>query len=209
MFSKRLLFVITILLASFSLKAQTDIPKIGLVDPERIIKESMEMQKVYKELQALVEKKQDELKRKQGEVATMEEKYQTQASVLSSEKRSQLEEQIRKGYVELDKFKEDSKIEIQTKENAALGEMEKRVAPIIAEIGKQENYTLIVRKEAVVFMNSSVDITDKVIKKLNETSVPATKPVTPPASTPKPKKINCNCANIENKIEMPTWIFPV
>lgn len=118
----------------------------------------------------------------------MEEKYQTQASVLSSEKRSQLEEQIRKGYVDLDKFKEDSKIEIQTKENAALGEMERRVAPIIGEIGKQENYTLIIRKEAVVYLNSSVDITDKVIRKLNEPPAPATKPAAPPASTPKPKK---------------------
>ena len=178
MFSKRLLLIIALLLASLTLRAQTDTPKIGIVDPERIIKESMEMQKVYKDLQALVDKKQDELKKKQNEVATMEEKYQTQASVLSSEKRSQLEEQIRKGYVELDKFKEDSKIEIQTKENTALGEMEKRVAPIIGEIGKQENYTLIIRKEAVVYLNTSVDITDKIIKKLNEPSVPAAKPTT-------------------------------
>lgn len=188
MFSKKLLFTIVLLLASFTLRAQTDTVKIGIVDPERIIKESTEMQRVYKDLQALVDRKQDELKKKQAEVDQLGEKYQTQASVLSTDKRSQLEEQVRKGYVELDKFKEDSKIEIQTKENAALSEMEKKVAPIIGEIGKQESYTLIIRKEAVVYANSSIDITDKIIKKLNESSAPATKPSATPAPPAKPKK---------------------
>jgi outer membrane protein len=182
--SKRLLFVIVTLLVSLPVLAQTETIKIGIVDADRIVRESVEMQKVYKDMQALVDKKQNELQKKQEEIAQMEDKYKTQASVLSGDARAQLEEKIRKGYTDLDKFREDSKIEIQTKESAALSEMEKKVAPIIGEIGKAGNYTLIFRKEAVVYMNTAIDITDQIVKILNDAiAAPAPKksaPATPP-----------------------------
>lgn len=150
------------------MQAQDKPIKIGVIDAEKILQESVEMQKVYKDIQSLIDKKQNELKQKQSELAKLEEKYKTQAAVLSTEARAQLEEKIRKAYVEIDKFKEDSKIEIQTKENSALGEMEKKVAPIIQMIGTEENFTLILRKELVVYMNKTIDVTDKVIETLNK-----------------------------------------
>ena len=188
MISKKLLYVIVLSLIALPVMAQNQpILKIGIVDADRIIKESVEMQKAYKDLQALVERKQNDLKRKQEEVGQLEDKYKTQASVLSSEARAQLEEKVRKGYVDLDKLREDSKIEIQSQENAALSKMEKKVGPIIGEIGKAESYSLILRKEAVVYMSEAVDITDKIIKKLNEApAAPATQ-ATPPPAPPKKK----------------------
>ncbi len=161
------------------IQAQDNTIKIGVIDAERILRESTEMQKVYKNIQALIEKKQKELKQKQDEIIKLEEKYKTQAAVLSTEARAQLEEKIRKAYVEIDKFKEDSKIEIQTKENSALGEMEKKVGPIIEKIGKEEDFTLILRKELVVYMSQAIDITGKVIEILNK-DISATKQDTKP-----------------------------
>jgi len=154
-------------LFTFYCFAQNSI-KIGVIDPERILRESVQVQKVYKDLKALYDKKADELKKKQEDINQLEEKYKAQAPVLSPEARAELEEKIKKAYLDIDKFKEESKIELQTKENAALDEMEKKVAPIIQSIGQKENYTLILRKEMVVYMSEVVDITDKVIKILNE-----------------------------------------
>lgn len=168
MIKKLILVILTIFVGCLLMQAQDKPIKIGVIDAEKILQESVEMQKVYKDIQSLIDKKQNELKQKQSELAKLEEKYKTQAAVLSTEARAQLEEKIRKAYVEIDKFKEDSKIEIQTKENSALGEMEKKVAPIIQMIGTEENFTLILRKELVVYMNKTIDVTDKVIETLNK-----------------------------------------
>lgn len=171
---KKIILLTIFTLFSFYCLAQNTI-KIGVIDPERILRESVQVQKVYKDLKALYDKKADELKKKQDEITQLEEKYKAQAPVLSPEARAELEEKIKKAYLDIDKFKEESKIELQTKENAALNEMEKKVAPIIQSIGQKENYTLILRKEMVVYMNEVVDITDKVIKILNETETAAKK----------------------------------
>jgi len=165
---KSLLLVLVLFIGSIIVHAQEKTIKIGVIDAEKILRDSIEMQQVYKDIQALVDKKQNELKQNQDEITKLEDKYRTQSAVLSSETRAQLEEKIRKAYVEIEKFKEDSKIEIQTKENAALEEMEKKVGPIIQKIGAEENFTLILRKELVVYMNKTIDITDKVIEILNQ-----------------------------------------
>lgn len=166
---KKLILVILIIFVNCLLMQAQDKPiKIGVIDAEKILQESVEMQKVYQDIQSLINRKQNELKQKQDELSKLEEKYKTQAAVLSTDARAQLEEKVRKAYVEIDKFKEDSKIEIQTKENSALGEMEKKVGPIIQKIGSEENFTLILRKELVVYMNQTIDITDKVIEMLNK-----------------------------------------
>ncbi|OGF62253.1 MAG: hypothetical protein A2Y62_14130 [Candidatus Fischerbacteria bacterium RBG_13_37_8] len=165
---KKVVLFLLCSLVTLPLMAQQNSLKIGVVDAEKILRNSVEMQKAYKDIQTLIDKKSAELKKKQEDIAQLEDKYKTQASVLSSDARGQLEEKIRKGYTDIDKFREDSKIEIQTKETSALSEMEKKVSPLIQQIGNQENFTLILRKEMVVFMSETIDITDKIVALLNE-----------------------------------------
>lgn len=147
-----------------------DTSKIGLVDFQKILKESsagkFARQKINKRGQQL----EKNLKGMQDKIEGLREKLEKESLVMSQEKREQKKREIR---IKINDFKqknEQYKKEFQKMRQKVINNMKKEVFDLAQKIGKKEGYLLIMEKNTagVLYYSDSIDITDDVITKYNE-----------------------------------------
>jgi outer membrane protein len=90
--------------------------------------------------------------------------------VLSGEARKGKEDELDKLLREYQRLVQDSQAEVKKKELELTDAIIKDIREIVEKIGEEEGYTIIIeRTEGVLlYSNKSIDLTDTVIKKYNE-----------------------------------------
>src|SRR5664280_118673 len=159
--------------------------KIGVIEVQKIVQESA----VGKESLARVQKvqlaKQDDLAKRQKELRDMEQKIQDQGKALSEDAMEKLQKDYQAKALDLKRFQDDA----QRKE---LGDLEKRIMPVINEVAREQGYALVFNKfnSGLLFADDkSVDLTEAVITRFNSmiaapAAPAAAKPAAPAAAKP-------------------------
>lgn len=159
-----------IIAALFTCTAATaDSLKIGMVNFEKIIRESNAGKKMQKELKTKVEQLQGKLKAEEKRVKTMKEALEREALVLSAEKKLERQREFRDKADDLKKMSTDYSQEMQLMQNKMMQQIQKDIFDITNKIGKAKGYSLIIERKVggVVYAADTVDITDEVIKAYN------------------------------------------
>jgi len=153
-------------LSDFSLAA--DVAKIGVVDLQRV----METSDAGKSAQAQIKQQKDQmetdLKDKRAEIEQIRERLEREAMVMSKESR---EEKEREARIKLNDFKTLQKKyrnELQQLEKRLVAQLRDDTIALVDEIGKKEGYLLIISRVGVLYSPNAIDITDQLIKRLNE-----------------------------------------
>jgi len=145
-----------------------DVAKIGVVDLQRV----METSDAGKAAQVQIKKQKDQmeadLKAKGSEIEQIRQRLEREAMVMSKESR---EEKEREARIKLNDFKT-----LQKRYRSSLQELEKKLVTelrddtitLVDEIGKKEGYLLIITRVGVLYSPNSIDITDQLIKRLND-----------------------------------------
>lgn len=147
-----------------------DVAKIGVVDLQRILAISS----YGKSAQAEVNKKGEELmgslKQKEGELQELKNKLEREALVMSQEKREENEREFRIKLNDLKALEKKYKKELAELNQKLVIKIQKDVVGIVQDIGKKEGYLLIIetREAGVMYMPSSIDISDRVAQLYNE-----------------------------------------
>ena len=149
-----------------------DVAKIGIVDFQKIIKDSSAgklLQKKIKDKGAEFSKK---LKNMQNEIIEIEKNLKRESMVLSQEKRDEKGREYRIKVNDFNQAKKKLQYDLKALENKEVDKMQKAVFEIVQKIGKKEGYLLVVEKKVagVIYNPASIDITDKVIKEYNKIS---------------------------------------
>ena len=148
--------------------------KSAFVDSEKILGDLPEAQQASKELDAMVKAWQDSVQQMSDNLQKQVEDFQNRQSVMSTtakdaeQRRLQdLNQQIRDYYTK--------KLDPRTGE--AVAEREKRLAPIrdkvlkaIETVAKEEGYTFVFDKANLLYGDSRVDLTYKVLDRLKRGS---------------------------------------
>ncbi len=165
LFFGALLFALCILPA-FSFAADT--VKLGSVDVQKVLNESEIGKKAKNDLESLIKSKQSVIDEKGKTVEKLKNDIEKQASVLSSDARKTKEDELEKSIREYQRLVQDSQAEIKKKEAELTDSILKDIHAIIDKIGQEEGYTLIIEKGMIVYSDKSMDITDRVMDKYNE-----------------------------------------
>lgn len=158
------------LLAPASGRAQGEKPtKIGIIDVQRILTDSNPGKEAIAKIKQLQDAKLAEAKTKQDEIGALRQKINDGRLSLAEDKIAELEKQAEDKVKDFKRFQEDAQTELQGKQEAAFDAIEKRVNPIITEVGKAGGFTIILRKfeSGLVYADDSIDVTDAIIQKLN------------------------------------------
>jgi outer membrane protein len=110
----------------------------------------------------------------------MEQKLADQGSAMADDKRDALQKSYQEKAIAFKRFQDDANRDLEAAQKKELSELERRVFPVINQVGKEKGFTLILNKfqSGLVFVDDSVDITDEVLKVFNTTvALPAAKPV--------------------------------
>ena len=145
-----------------------DIAKIGVVDLQRVLETSDPGKAAQAEIKKEKDKMEEELKKKGAEIEELRKQFERESMVMSKEKR---EEKEREGRIKLNDFKT-----LQKRYRSQLQELEKKlvtglrddVFAMVEEMGKKEGYLLIINNFSVMYSPGSIDITDKLIKQMND-----------------------------------------
>ncbi|MGO9018551.1 MAG: OmpH family outer membrane protein [Syntrophobacteraceae bacterium] len=140
--------------------------KIGVVDVLKIAKESNEGRKAYTELDALVKSKQEELKQKTDSVKNLEDKL----GKAPDESKQPIEEELKKASDEYHKLAMSSEAEVKNRNNELHTKIMEDLKKVINDIGSDEKFTLILIAENTPYFQKTIDISDKVLKRYNEST---------------------------------------
>jgi outer membrane protein len=153
--------------------------RIGVINVERLVQESALGKEAFNRVKRLNEQKKDEGEKLQKELRDMEQKLADQGAALADDKRDALQKSYQEKAIAFKRFQDDANRELETAQKKELSELERRVFPVINQVGKEKGFTLIFNKfqSGLVYADDAIDLTDEVLKVFNTTvAVPAGKP---------------------------------
>lgn len=200
--------VVLLLGVSWAQVAQAQI-KVGVVDLQAVLDQSVRGKSAKDRLKDLGDKLQQDIKskrdfkeQKEEELQKMRSELKSQGLVLTDPARNAKDEEFRKRVRELkrfiddtNRFIEDATQEFREREVRETQSLIGSVRRVVQEIGKREGYNLILEGNEstalVLYFNEAVDLTARVVQRFDQTSAadtPATPPAAPPAAPPAKKR---------------------
>lgn len=143
--------------------------KIGYVDIQRVIDESTIGLQANAKLRKDFERRAAELKNMEKELEKVRMELDSKGSVMSAERRRQLEEEFRRDRRDFKRADRDNSEEFNIKRKQLLIGILPKIVKAVQTIGKEQGYTLILQNkpDILLYLNDRVDVTSEVIARLN------------------------------------------
>ena len=150
--------------------------EIGYVDPQAILAKMPEMKAVQQRLQNFIDRKREELAKKEQSFNQEVTTYQQKAAVISEEAKQKEEERLGKLNAELQQFRTQLNQEIQQKQQELVGPLLKQINDAINTVASEMGLTYVLNTTTsnndVIILYASeeaqqkYDITDPVMREL-------------------------------------------
>jgi outer membrane protein len=143
--------------------------KIAYVVLQRVANESGEGKASTAKIQALQQKKAAELNDKNKQLQTLQQRLEKEGSVMSATAQADVQKQIERIQVELQRFTQDAQQEIQDLQNQLMQQFELRIQPILQQVGQEKGLHFIYNApdSGIVWADPGLDVSNDVIKKLD------------------------------------------
>ena len=150
------------MLFTFSAYAQQ---KVAYIDIKQVIRDSKAGKAANASFQKEVDAKRVVIEQKRKALEDMRQDVIQNGAVMSESKRRNLAETIEKKQKDLDRTREDIRIELQRKDLELTQNVLKDIEAIVNKMGQEEGFDIIVEKTeaGILYGSSAADITKKVI----------------------------------------------
>jgi len=166
---KRVGFIVGMLLLLLVSQGRVeDLAKVGYVDMDRVFDEYTETQKASQELNKEITSRRKEITKLENEIDTLREELNTQEALLSKEERLKRAQEINQKILDLQKYVRDVEMDLARKEETMTRKLITEILSVIKKVGEKEGYTLILRKDSLLYGEEGMDLTGEVIKVLNK-----------------------------------------
>jgi outer membrane protein len=142
--------------------------KIAVVDTQRAIMETEDGLRAQATLKKLFDNRQRELDKKQTELQQEREDIEKQREVLSKGALAKRVEKWQREMVQFQTVFVDYNKELQKKQNELTQPIFTKAMGLIRRMATQEGYDLVMDKQAVPYVRSDLDLTDRVITLYNQ-----------------------------------------
>src|SRR5690242_2109059 len=155
--------------------------KVAYVVLQRIANESADGTVATTRIQALQQKKAAELNEKNKQLQTMQQKLEKEGSVMSASAAADLQKNIEKTNLEVQRFTQDAQAEVQELQQQLQAEFQQRLEPVLAQVASDMGLQFVFNgpDAGLVWADSALDISAEVIKKLDASKPATTKPPAP------------------------------
>lgn len=155
--------------ASVGSQNPTNLP-IGVVDPQRILQETVKGKRLSDTLNAFMKDRQALVELEQKELRKLESELMAQSTVLSQEARDRKEEQFRQKMAGYQQKVADLNREVQEKQRELQNEFRRQVQKVVSEIAGRRGLELVLEQGAssgTLFYQPGLDISTDVIQSMN------------------------------------------
>lgn len=143
--------------------------KIAVIDTQKIVMSSQLGKKGLADLKKIQEQKEGELRTRQQELKDLQDKISQGRLSLAEDKIIEMQKQLEDKVIAVRRLQDDATRELDKKRDELLASIDQRVMPVINQVGKEQNYTLIFRKfeSGLIYADEATDITDTIIQRLD------------------------------------------
>ena len=157
-----------ILLCLLPFQAVAADSSIAVLDLDKILKESSAGKSIEKQLQERREAIQKEFSSRENNLVNIEKTLIQEKSSLTPEAFEVKRQDFEKQYTETRNLFQKRRNALDKGLSAALDQLRNEVTTITEEIAQQEGYEVVLTRENIVIISKEMDITDKVLKRMNE-----------------------------------------
>ena len=182
----------TVGLGAAPARAQTP-TRIAVVDTQRAIMETEDGLRAQATLKKIFDSRQRELDKKQDDLQKEREDIEKQKDVVSKAALAKRIDKWQREMVQLQTVFVEYNKELQKKQNELTQPVFQKAMGLIRRLATQEGYDVIVDKQAVPYVRSDLDVTDRLITLYNQgvapdpaAAAPKTAPVLPQLKSPTP-----------------------
>ena len=160
--------------------------KVAYVVLHRIANESADGRVATTRIQALQQKKAAELSDKNKQLATAQQKLEKDGSVMSVAAQGDLQKQIDRLTLEVQRFTQDAQAEVQELQQQLQQEFQQRLEPVLQAVAQEKGLQLVFNgpDAGLVWADPALDISSDIIRRLDSAKPGTAKPPTPPATKP-------------------------
>ncbi len=143
--------------------------KVAFINPQRIFQESSDGKSALTRVQALTQKKQTENTARQKTLQDNQQKLQASGSVMSDAARGQLEKEIEREQLDLQRFQQDAQAEITELQNEVQNDFARKVQPLIDQMAKEKGLQMVFNAGDAGFawVDPGLDLSSEIIRKLD------------------------------------------
>lgn len=159
-----------LILAGGGQAAAADASKIAVVNLQTVLETSVAGKAAQNELKTQKGKLEADLKQKGNDLQELEKRLQRESMVMSKETREEKERELRIKASDFQALQKRYRSDLQDLERRLMGQLQKDIGDLVAEIGKKEGYVLIISNIGVLYALPAMDITNRLIQDLNAKS---------------------------------------
>jgi outer membrane protein len=145
--------------------------KFGFVNTERILRDAVPAQRAQKKIEAEFQKRDQELARLADQLKRMQEDLEKNGVTMSETQRRTREREFADLNREFQRKQREFREDLNQRRNEELAQVVEQANRVIRQIAEQEKFDIIFQD--AVFASPRIDITDKVIKALEQGKPPA------------------------------------
>lgn len=145
----------------------TETFKFGIVDANRVLlnyQKAIEADKILKNAEKRLKEKLDAIGE---EIRTLQERKEKAELFESEEQINESENKIQQKQIEYQQELNRGREALLAKNQELMTPIYKELEVLIIKVGKEEDYDLIIDKQAALYFNEKYDLTDKLIKFIN------------------------------------------
>lgn len=166
--------------------------KFAYVDLQRVAAESVEGQAANTKVQEFSEGVFAEIEAKNVTLQASQQKLQEGQTILSPDVRVQLQRDIDKMLLDVERFSQDAEVEVNALQQTLQIEFQQKLMPIIDQVAneKQLHFIFSLVDSGLVWWARSLDVTDEIIRQFDASGRPPPPPAaaTSPSSSPPPER---------------------
>ena len=145
--------------------------KFGFVNTERILRDAIPAQRAQKKIEAEFQKRDQELAKVADQLKRMQDDIEKNAVTMSEGQRRNREREFGELNRDFQRKQREFREDLNSRRNEELAQVVEQANRVIRQIAEQEKYDIIFQD--AVFASPRIDITDKVIKALEQGKPPA------------------------------------
>ncbi|ALQ50540.1 OmpH family outer membrane protein [Nitrosomonas ureae] len=162
-----MMVLFTIAITCNSVAAACDI-KIGVVNTEQILRESMPAIQAQKKIEQEFVPRDEAIKKMVIKAKTLQDKLEKESINMEESDRRNLERNLANLSREYQRAQKQMREDLSVRQNEEYSMILERTNRAISKIAENENYDLILQLQDSVYRSQRIDITDKVIKALDK-----------------------------------------
>ncbi|KTC66517.1 outer membrane protein OmpH (plasmid) [Legionella adelaidensis] len=158
--------LVALFLAMGSVSAIADGTKIGVVDLQKIMQTSSQMKAIQEKLEKEFKPRRDKLVATEESLKKDMENFKKESAVMSQAQRKDLEKKIIATQQQFEREGQQYQQELSTAHNEAMEAFYNKIRAAIAKVAQNEQYDVVLQKDAAPFSSDKLDVTAKVIQEI-------------------------------------------